>query len=122
VIVFLGSLAKHMDKEDPKVLTVVDALVSALSTPSEAVQVRSPAGPAAPGHSSGLRRDGRRTDATAPTDGADVACWVVPGACCMLHLSCFLVHVACCMVHVACCMLRLLSAGSAHPSACSATG
>ena len=43
VIVFLGSLAKHMDKEDPKVLAVVDALVSALSTPSEAVQVsRSP--------------------------------------------------------------------------------
>lgn len=35
----LGTLARHMEASDPKVASTVDTLVSALSTPSEAVQV-----------------------------------------------------------------------------------
>lgn len=39
VVVFMGSAAKHLDKNDPKVLSIVKILVTALSTPSEAVQI-----------------------------------------------------------------------------------
>jgi hypothetical protein len=38
VVVLLGALAKHLDKEDPKVRNILDRLVDVLSTPSEAVQ------------------------------------------------------------------------------------
>lgn len=38
VVVCLGSLAKHMDKTDPKVSSIVDSLLEALSIPSESVQ------------------------------------------------------------------------------------
>jgi HEAT repeat protein len=38
LVVFLGALAKHLDKNDPKVSKIVDALVEALSIPSESVQ------------------------------------------------------------------------------------
>lgn len=38
VVVFLGALAKHMDKTDPKVSSIVDSLLEALSIPSESVQ------------------------------------------------------------------------------------
>ena len=37
-VVVLGTLAKHLDKEDPKVSRTVDTLIDALDTPSEAVQ------------------------------------------------------------------------------------
>lgn len=39
VVVFMGSAAKHLDKEDPKVLSIVQTLIGALATPSEAVQI-----------------------------------------------------------------------------------
>lgn len=39
VVVFMGSAAKHLNKEDPKVLSIVQTLISALGTPSEAVQI-----------------------------------------------------------------------------------
>ena len=39
VVVFMGCAAKHLDKEDPKVVSIVQTLVGALATPSEAVQV-----------------------------------------------------------------------------------
>lgn len=38
VVVCLGALAKHMDKTDPKVSSIVDSLLEALSIPSESVQ------------------------------------------------------------------------------------
>ncbi|KDO30185.1 hypothetical protein SPRG_22144 [Saprolegnia parasitica CBS 223.65] len=38
VVVCLGSLAKHMDKADPKVSSIVHQLLASLSIPSEAVQ------------------------------------------------------------------------------------
>lgn len=38
-VVFMGSAAKHLDKEDPKVLSIVQTLIGALATPSEAVQI-----------------------------------------------------------------------------------
>lgn len=38
VVVCLGSLAKHMDKTDPKVSSIVDSLLEAFSIPSESVQ------------------------------------------------------------------------------------
>ncbi|DBA03620.1 TPA: hypothetical protein N0F65_006799 [Lagenidium giganteum] len=38
VVVFLGSLAKHMDKTDPKVASIVDSLLDAFNIPSESVQ------------------------------------------------------------------------------------
>ncbi|RLN63550.1 hypothetical protein BBP00_00004061 [Phytophthora kernoviae] len=38
VVVCLGSLAKHMAKTDPKVSSIVDSLLEALSIPSESVQ------------------------------------------------------------------------------------
>ena len=38
-VVFLGSLARFLDKTDKQVVTAVDALLEALRTPSEAVQV-----------------------------------------------------------------------------------
>lgn len=39
VVVFMGCAAKHLDKEDPKVVSIVKTLVGALATPSEAVQI-----------------------------------------------------------------------------------
>ena len=38
VVVLLGSLAKHLDKTDPKIPGIVDTLLSTLSTPSQLVQ------------------------------------------------------------------------------------
>ena len=38
-VVCMGCTAKHLDKEDPKVVSIVQTLVEALSTPSEAVQI-----------------------------------------------------------------------------------
>jgi hypothetical protein len=38
VVVCLGSLAKHMSPSDPKVSSIVDSLIEALSIPSESVQ------------------------------------------------------------------------------------
>ncbi|XP_019853006.1 PREDICTED: eIF-2-alpha kinase activator GCN1 isoform X2 [Amphimedon queenslandica] len=39
IVVLMGSLAKHMDKGDPKVRTVVQLLLTNLDTPSQTVQV-----------------------------------------------------------------------------------
>lgn len=39
VVVFMGCAAKHLDKDDPKVVSIVQTLVGALSTPAEAVQI-----------------------------------------------------------------------------------
>ncbi|KAJ0229809.1 Protein ILITYHIA [Hirschfeldia incana] len=38
VVIFTGALAKHLAKDDPKVLTVVEKLLEVLNTPSESVQ------------------------------------------------------------------------------------
>ncbi|KAG1666477.1 hypothetical protein FOA52_004859 [Chlamydomonas sp. UWO 241] len=38
VVVFLGTLARHLPKEDPKRAAIVETLVSLLGTPSESVQ------------------------------------------------------------------------------------
>nr|XP_027089601.1 protein ILITYHIA [Coffea arabica] len=38
VVIFTGALAKHLEKDDPKVHTVVEKLLDVLNTPSEAVQ------------------------------------------------------------------------------------
>jgi HEAT repeat protein len=38
-VILLGALAKHLAKENPKIPSIVDTLLAALSTPSEAVQV-----------------------------------------------------------------------------------
>ncbi|KAK6915301.1 hypothetical protein RJ641_020418 [Dillenia turbinata] len=38
VVIFLGALAKHLAKDDPKVHTVVERLLDVLNTPSESVQ------------------------------------------------------------------------------------
>ncbi|CAH9129951.1 unnamed protein product [Cuscuta epithymum] len=38
VVIFTGALAKHLAKDDPKVLAVVEKLLDVLNTPSEAVQ------------------------------------------------------------------------------------
>lgn len=37
-VVFLGALARHLDKSDAKIPTITDTLVQALATPSEPVQ------------------------------------------------------------------------------------
>ncbi|XP_043924837.1 eIF-2-alpha kinase activator GCN1 [Protopterus annectens] len=38
VVILMGSLAKHLDKDDPKVKPIVAKLITALSTPSQQVQ------------------------------------------------------------------------------------
>ncbi|KAL2941260.1 Protein ILITYHIA [Bienertia sinuspersici] len=38
VVIFTGALAKHLEKDDPKVHSVVEKLLDVLNTPSEAVQ------------------------------------------------------------------------------------
>lgn len=38
VVIFIGALAKPLEKDDPKVHTVVDKLLDVLNTPSESVQ------------------------------------------------------------------------------------
>ena len=38
VVILMGSLARHLDKDDPKVLPIIGKLVSALATPSQQVQ------------------------------------------------------------------------------------
>lgn len=37
VVILMGSLAKHLDKSDPKVKPIVGKLIAALSTPSQQV-------------------------------------------------------------------------------------
>ncbi len=37
VVILIGSLAKHLDKSDPKVKPIVGKLIEALSTPSQQV-------------------------------------------------------------------------------------
>ncbi|XP_066998088.2 stalled ribosome sensor GCN1 [Anabrus simplex] len=38
VVILMGSLARHLDKDDPKIKPIVDKLIEALSTPSQQVQ------------------------------------------------------------------------------------
>ncbi|GLT74735.1 hypothetical protein SLA2020_465160 [Shorea laevis] len=38
VVIFTGALAKHLEKDDPKVHSVIEKLLEVLNTPSEAVQ------------------------------------------------------------------------------------
>ena len=38
VVILMGSLARHLDKDDPKVRPIIGKLVSALATPSQQVQ------------------------------------------------------------------------------------
>lgn len=47
VVVLMGSLAKHLDKSDPKVKPIVAKLIAALSTPSQQVPFM---GGGVPGH------------------------------------------------------------------------
>ena len=37
IVILMGSLAKHLDKDNPKVKPIVGQLISALSTPSQEV-------------------------------------------------------------------------------------
>ena len=39
VIVFMGTIAKHMNPQNPKIPSIIDVLLSALNTPSEDVQI-----------------------------------------------------------------------------------
>lgn len=40
VVILMGSLAKHLDKNDPKVKPIVAKLITALSTPSQQVIIQ----------------------------------------------------------------------------------
>lgn len=40
VVILMGSLAKHLDKSDPKVKPIVAKLITALSTPSQQVRTK----------------------------------------------------------------------------------
>ena len=40
VVILMGSLAKHLDKDDPKVKPIVAKLIETLSTPSKQVGQR----------------------------------------------------------------------------------
>lgn len=40
VIVLMGTLARHLDSEDPKLKPIVNKLIEALSTPSQQVRYR----------------------------------------------------------------------------------
>ena len=37
IVIMMGSLAKHLDKDSPKVKPIIDNLIHALSTPSQQV-------------------------------------------------------------------------------------
>ena len=37
IVILMGSLAKHLDKDSPKVKPIVQQLIAALSTPSQEV-------------------------------------------------------------------------------------
>ena len=39
VVILMGGLARHLDKEDPKVKPIIGKLIAALATPSQQVQV-----------------------------------------------------------------------------------
>lgn len=45
VVVLMGSLAKHLEKSDPKVKPIVAKLIAALSTPSQQVYLPPGLGP-----------------------------------------------------------------------------
>ena len=38
VVILMGTMAKHLDKDDDKVAPIIDKLIQALSTPSQQVQ------------------------------------------------------------------------------------
>ena len=38
IVILMGSLAKHLDKDNPKVKPIVGQLIAALSTPSQEVR------------------------------------------------------------------------------------
>lgn len=39
VVILMGSLARHLDKSDPKVKPIIGKLIEALSTPSQQVRI-----------------------------------------------------------------------------------
>ena len=39
IVILMGSLAKHLDKDDPKVKPIVGRLIETLSTPSQEVRI-----------------------------------------------------------------------------------
>ena len=39
IVILMGSLAKHLDKDDPKVKPIVAKLINTLSTPSQQVGI-----------------------------------------------------------------------------------
>lgn len=39
VVIFLGSIGKHLSKDDPNVSSIIDTLIKSLKTPSESVQI-----------------------------------------------------------------------------------
>lgn len=40
IVILMGCLAKHLDKDNPKIKPIVAQLIGALSTPSQEVSVR----------------------------------------------------------------------------------
>lgn len=40
VVILMGSLARHLEKDDPRIKPIVMRLISALSTPSQTVSCR----------------------------------------------------------------------------------
>lgn len=40
VVILMGSLAKHLDKDDSRIKPIVTRLISALSTPSQNVKLK----------------------------------------------------------------------------------
>ena len=39
VVILMGSLARHLDKDDPKVRPIIGKLIQALATPSQQVEI-----------------------------------------------------------------------------------